>query len=180
MKIRTLSLAGLTAAWLWPAVHAAAEESAQLAQIKARISDARQKSSGPFAEFAGVYDILKSCRRPPEYADAALGTMWLIAKSVFWFEGDDIVFFKFISPTNAERATLKFKQDYAIARDRTIKLYDVAWKAGGTDIMAFLPDRDLFDGKFIGRKFTFNYALRCGNEDQILDATAAILRVLGQ
>jgi len=178
MKIRTLLLVGLTAAWLWPAAHAAAEESAQLAQIKARVSDARQKSSGPLAEFAGVYDIDKSCR-PPEHLDAAWGTMWLITKSVFWFEGDDIVFFKFISPANAERGTLKFKQDYAIARDRTVKLYEVIWKAGDTDIMAFLPDRDLFAGKFVGRKFTFDYALRCGNEDQIIDATTQILRLVG-
>src|SRR5690242_19277065 len=108
MKTRTSLLAGLVAACLWPAVHAAAEESAQLAQIKARVTDARQKSSGPLAEFAGVYDIDKSCR-PPEHLNAVWDTMWLIAKSVFWFEGDDIVFFKFISPANAERATLKFK-----------------------------------------------------------------------
>jgi len=177
MKIRTALLAGLTAAGLWSAGHAAAEESTQLAQIKARVSEARQQSSGPFAEFAGVYDILKSCR-PPERLDPALGVQWLIAKSVFRFEDDDIVFFKFISPAKAERATLKFKQDYAIARDRTVKLYDVIWQAGGTDIMAFLPDRDLFDGKFVGRKFSFNYALRCGNEDQILDSTAEILRLM--
>lgn len=179
MRIRTLLLAGLAAAWLWPAAQAAAEESAQLAQIKARISEARQKSSGPFAEFAGVYDILKSCR-PPQQLDAALGAQWLIAKSVFWFEGDDILFFKFISPAKLERGTLKFKQDYAIARDRPIKLYDVIWKAGGTDIMAFLPDRDLFDGKFFGKKFTFNYGLRCGNEDQILVTTEKILRLINQ
>jgi hypothetical protein len=179
MNIRTALLAGLTAACLWPAGHAAAEENAQLAQIKARISEARQKSSGPFAEFAGVYDIDKSCR-PPEHLDAVWGTMWLIAKSVFWFEGDDILFFKFISPAKLERATLKFKRDYAIAPDRTVKLYDVIWQAGGTDIMAFLRDRDLFDGKFVGKKFTFNYALRCRNEDQIIGTTAEILGLLHQ
>ena len=43
-----------------------------------------------------------------------------------------------------------------------------------------MPDRDLFDGKFLGRKFTFNYALRCGDEDQIIGATEAILRQVGQ
>jgi len=86
MNIRTALLAGLTAACLWSAGHAAAEESTQLAQIKARVSEARQQSSGPFAEFAGVYDILKSCR-PPERLDPTLGAQWLIAKSVFRFEG---------------------------------------------------------------------------------------------
>lgn len=178
MNIRTLLLAGLAAVCLWPAAHAAAE-SAKLAQIRARIGDARQTSSGPLAGFAGVYDILKSCQ-PPEHMEPIGGTMWLIAKSVIWFEGDDMLFIPFTNPAKVERGTLKFKQDYTIPPGRTVKLYDVTWKAGDTDIMAFLADRDLFDGKFVGKKFTFNYALRCGNEDQIIESTGEILRLMGQ
>ncbi len=178
MNIRTALLAGLTAACLGPAAPAAAE-SPQLAQIKAVVGAARQNSSGPLAEFSGVYDILKSCR-PPDSPDAALGAMWLIAKSVIWFEGDDILVARFVNPAKVDRGTLKFKQDYTVPPGRTVKLYDVTWNAGSTDIMAFLPDRDLFDGKFEGRKFTFNYALRCRNEDQILGVTAEILQLVGQ
>jgi hypothetical protein len=177
MNIRTALLAGLTAACLWPAAHAAAE-SAQLAQIKARIGEARQNSSGPLAGFAGVYDILKSCR-PVEHPDAALGAMWLIVKSVIWFEGDDILFASFTNPAKVERGKLKFKQDYTIPPRQPVKLYDLTWTAGDTDLVAFLSDRDLFDGKFIGRTFTFNYALRCSNEDQILGWTEEILRLIG-
>lgn len=186
MKIRTSLLAGPIAACLWPAAQAA--ESAKLAQIKAVISEYRQKSFGPLAGFAGVYDILKTCqpfvRRShapfADPADAAVGTTWLLAKSVIWFEGDDMLFVGFVSATKVERATLKFKQDYAMSRDLTVKLYDVKWNAGDTDIMAFLPDRDLFGGRFAGRKFTFDYALRCGNEDQITGSTEEILRLMGQ
>jgi len=184
MKIRRSLLSGLIVACLWPAAHAA--ESPQLAQIKARVSEARQKSFGPFASFAGVYDILKSCRplghpdRPLSAPDAPLGAQWLLTKSVIWFEGNDILHVKFVTPANVERGTLKFKQNYLMPPDGIIvKLYDVNWNAGDTDIMAFLPDRDLFDGKFDGRTFTFNYGLRCGNEDQIIGSTDEILRLMG-
>jgi len=41
------------------------------------------------------------------------------------------------------------------------------------------PDRDLFNGKFSGRKYTSDYALRCNNEDQIIRSTEEILRLMG-
>ena len=175
MKIQTSLLVGLTVACLWPSAHAA--ESPKLAQIKTLVSGYRQKSFGPFAHFAGVYDILKSCR--PSERDIGLGTEWLLAKSLIWFEGDNIIVVSFLTPAKVERGTLKFKQDYAMSRDLTIKLYDVNL-AGGTDIMAFLPDRDLFGGKFDGRKYDFYYAMRCANEDQIIESAEEILRLIGQ
>jgi hypothetical protein len=104
--------------------------------------------------------------------------MWLMAKWVVWFEGDDILFVTFPAPANVGRGTLKFRQDYTVSRGRTVKLYDVTWNGGDTDIVAFLPDRELFDGKFRFGKYTANYALRCNNEDQILDSTAEILRLM--
>jgi len=177
---------GLTIACLWSV--ALATESSKLAQIKAVISEYRQKSFGPLAGSAGVYDIGKTCepfvRNPDEPlnlpADAAvLGTMWLLDKSVIWFEGNDILIVLFVSPTKVDRGTWKFKQDYTISRDLTVKLYDVKWNAGDTDIMAFLPDRDLFRGKFSGRTYTSDYALRCSNEDQIIKSTEEILRLMG-
>jgi len=169
MKMRKALLAGLTATCLSPAGHAAAEESAQLAQIKARVSEARQQSSGPFAEFAGVYDILKSCR-PPERLDPALGVQWLIAKSVFRFEGDDLVFFKFISPAKAERATLKFKQDYAIARDRTVKLY-IGGKQARPD-SGYSMEVHSADGRLLGEA-------SLGNRKDIRNAVEAARKAIG-
>jgi hypothetical protein len=105
--------------------------------------------------------------------------MWLLDKSVIWFEGNDILIALFVSPSKVDRGTWKFRQDYAISRDLTVKLYDVKWNAGDTDIMAFLPDRDLFGGKFSDRTFTFDYAQRCSNEDQIIRSTEEILRLMG-
>ena len=187
MKIQPSLLAGLTVACLWSVAHAA--ESSQLAQIKAVVGEYRQKSFGPLAGFAGVYDISKTCKpfvRKKSDAplnlpadDAVLGTMWLLAKSVIWFEGNDILIALFVSPTKVDRGTWKFKQDYAMSRDLTVKLYDVKWNAGDTDIMAFLPDRDLFGGKSSGRTFTFQYALRCANEDPIIGSAEEILRLMG-
>jgi hypothetical protein len=176
MKIQASVLAGLIVACLWSVAHAA--ESPKLAQIKAVISEYRQKNFGSLAGFAGVYDISKTCE-PLGHPDVVLGTMWLLAKSVIWFEGEEILIVKFVTPTNVDRGTLKFKQDYAMSRDLTVKLYDVKWNAGDTDIMAFLPDRDLFGGKFSGRTFTFQYALRCANEDQIIGSAEEILRLMG-
>ena len=60
MKIQTSLLAGLTIACLWSV--ALATESSKLAQIKAVISEYRQKSFGPLAGSAGVYDIGKNMR----------------------------------------------------------------------------------------------------------------------
>jgi hypothetical protein len=184
MKIQTSLLAGLTAAYLWSVAHAV--ESPKLAQIKAVISEYRQKSFGPLAGFAGVYDISKTCQpfvrksAPLDKSnDAGFGTIWLLDKSVIWFEGNDILIVLFVSPTKVDRGTWKFKQDYSMSRDLTVKLYDVKWDAGDTDIMAFLPDRDLFSGKFTGRTYTSDYALRCSNEDQIIGSTEEILRLMG-
>jgi hypothetical protein len=185
MKIQKSLLAGLTVACLWSVAHAA--ESTQLAQIKAVISEYRQKSFGPLASFAGVYDISKTCEpfvrksAPLDKTDnAVFGTLWLLGKSVIWFEGNDILFVMFVSPTKVDRGTWKFKQDYSMSRDLTVKLYDVKWNAGDTDIMAFLPDRDLFSGKFTGRTYTYDYALRCSNEGQVIGSTEEILRLIGQ
>jgi hypothetical protein len=159
-----------------------------LGQIKTVISEYRQKSFGPLAGFAGVYDISKTCQpfvRKPDAPlnlpvdDAVFGTMWLLDKSVIWFEGNDILIALFVSPTKVDRGTWKFKQDYSMSRDLTVKLYDVKWNAGDADIMAFLPDRDLFGGKFAGRTFSSDYALRCSNEDQIIGSTEEILRLMG-
>jgi hypothetical protein len=186
-KFQRSLLAGLTVACLWSAAHAA--ESPKLAQIKAVVGEYRQKSFGPLAGFAGVYDISKTCQpfvrkpaAPPNLPidDAFLGTKWMLAKSVIWFEGDDILFVEFVNPAKVDRGTLKFKQEYAMSSDLTVKLYDVKWNAGDTDIMAFLPDRDLFSGKFAGRTFSSDYALRCSNEDQIIGSTEEILRLFGQ
>jgi hypothetical protein len=176
MQLRTSLLAGLTAACLWPATSRAAD-SPKLAQIKARISEARQASSGPLAGFAGIYDISDSCR-PIERPDAGLGTLWLLGKSVIWFAGDDMLLVKFVTPDKVERATLRFRQTYAVPRERTIKLYDLTWTAGGHDIVGFLPDWELFGGHFRGAKFTVSYAMRCRNEDEITGATEAILRLM--
>lgn len=184
MKIQTSLLAGLTATCLWSVAHA---ESPKLAQIKAVISEYRQKNFGPLAGFAGVYDLSKTCQpfvrksAPPldKSDDAVFGTVWLLDKSVIWFEGNDILIVLFVSPTKVDRGTWKFKQDYSMSRDLTVKLYDVKWNAGDTDIMAFLPDRNLFNGKFAGRTYTSDYALRCSNEDQIIRSTEEILRLMG-
>jgi hypothetical protein len=59
-KFQRSLLAGLTVACLWSAAHAA--ESPKLAQIKAVVGEYRQKSFGPLAGFAGVYDISKTCQ----------------------------------------------------------------------------------------------------------------------
>jgi hypothetical protein len=134
------------------------------------------------------YDSSKTCQpfvRKPAASpnlpvdDAVFGTMWLLDKSVIWFEGNDVLIVLFISPTKVDRGTWKFKQDYAMSRDLTVKLYDVKWNSGDTDVMAFLPDRDLFGGKFAGRTFSSDYALRCSNEDQIIGSTEEILRLMG-
>jgi hypothetical protein len=119
------------------------------------------------AGFAGVYDVLKSCRRL-ELVDVPLGTMWLMTKWVVWFEGDDLVFVQFLAPGNVVRGKLKFRQDYTSPDRRTVKLYDVVWQGGDTEIVSFLPDREIFGGKFGGKTLTFNYARRCGDEKQIL------------
>jgi hypothetical protein len=74
----------------------------------------------------------------------------------------------------------KFKQDYFMSRDHTVKLYDVRWDAGDPDIMAFLPNRDLFGGRFSGPTFTFQDAVRCGDEDQIIGSAGEILGLFGQ
>src|SRR5262249_5454820 len=122
MKMRSWLLTGVTAAaWLWPATHAA--ERPTLA-IQALVSASKQKNSGPLAQFAGVYDVAKSCK-PMEDADGLLGTLWLTSKWVVWFEGDDLVFAQFLAPGNVVHGTLKFKRDYAQPRGPTLKLYEV-------------------------------------------------------
>jgi hypothetical protein len=178
MKIRTWLLAALAVAWLWPARQVLAE-GVSLAQIQALVAQSKQKNSGPFAGFAGIYDLLKSCR-PLEHPDVLLGTSWLQTKWVVWFEGDSIVFVQFLAPTNVIRGTLKFKQDYSERGAGTVKLYDVTWERGSTEVMAFLPDRELFDIKLEGGKFSAKYTLRCRNDDQLLGWAGDILRVMGR
>ncbi len=170
MKIRRSLLAGLIVACLWPAAHALGDGPA-LAQIQALVGASKQKNSGPLAEFAGLYDLLKSCR-PPAHADMLISTLWLQTKWVIWFEGDDLVFAQLLAPANVLRGKMEFRQDYtAPGGGPTIKLYGVAWKSS-TDIVAFLPDRELFGGKFAGGEFTATYTVRCRNEDQLLAGCA--------
>lgn len=188
MKIQTSLLVGLTLTYLWPAAHAA--ENTKLAQIKTLISEYRQKNFGPFAGFAGVYDISRTCqpfvsKSVPIAAlnkvdDTVAGTYWLLSKSLIWFEGDAIVTVIFLYPDKVDRGTLKFKKDYAISSGLTLKLYDVNYAGGGSDVMAFLPDRDLFDGKFDGKNYDFSYAMRCTNENQIIGSIEEIWRRIDQ
>jgi len=96
-----------------------------------------------------------------------------------WFEGDQLLYGELVRPTNIDRGTLKFKRDYALSPGQAIKVYDLKWNVGAPDIVAFLADRELFGGKFIGSKFNFDYAMRCNNEDQIIGSTEEILRLMG-
>ena len=178
MKLRKWLAAGLVAAVLGPAAPARAGERPTLAQIQALVSGYKQKSSGPLASFAGVYDLLKTCR-PLEVQDGLMATVWLQGKWVVWFEGDELVFVQFLAPANVVRGTLKFKRDYAAPDGRTVKFYDVTWKGGDTEVVAFLPDRELFDVKFEGNDFTAAYTLRCRNEDQMLGWAGEAVQAMG-
>lgn len=175
MIIRGFLLASFVAAGLWLAAPAYAEMPT-LAQIEGLIGAAKQKNSGPLAEFAGIYDLEKTCR-PLKNRDLMLGVAWLQAKWVTWFEGDDFVFVQLLAPKNEIRGKLKFREDYIEPGGHTIKLYDVTWKSGSTDIMAFLPDQQLFDFKRNGKGFSANYTVRCHNEDQLLAAAREILEL---
>lgn len=173
MKIRRLRFAGFLAASLWPAAPAHAEMPTQV-QIEALLNEAKQKNSGPLAEFAGLYDLEKTCR-PLEHPDGLLGAIWLRTKWVTWFEDYDFVFVQLLAPKNVIRGKLKFRENYTAPNGDAVKLYDVTWRDGATDIMAFLPDRQFFDIKVKGKDFSAKYTVRCRNEEQILAAAREIL-----
>ncbi|HLH91565.1 MAG TPA: hypothetical protein VKX28_24210 [Xanthobacteraceae bacterium] len=147
-----------------------------MAQIQSLLDNARKSNSGPLAEFAGIYDLGKTCARL-ENPDHLSGTLWLLSKWLTWFEGDDFVFVQLLAPKNLVRGKLKFREDFTDRSGHSVKLYDVTWRSGKTDILAFLPDRQFFDVKVEGKNFSANYTVRCRNEAELLAGVREIVEL---
>jgi hypothetical protein len=163
--------AGLAAAT--PALPSAPPASAsddRLSLIRKVMREYPGKNSGALRQFAGIYDLAKSCDAQSGLQDpsAVMKPVLLMGKQVIWFEGNVMVLVNFQKPDAVSRWQLTFQRDFP-TDGGVVKIYEIADGNRPSQRIGFFNDMMMFDPTIKDNQLVYGFAKRCRNEAEMLE-----------